>query len=85
MIIRAGTTTITPLPTTPANGVRWLPTVGPEAQGVIERKRLAKEGGRVLDAATSILAHGVSPAHLRAHSVLMEQFWHSGCGTSSFP
>ena len=62
-----GTVTVTPLPTTPAHGVRWLPVVSPEAQGVVDRKGLTQEGGRVLDAAASILARGVPPEHLSDH------------------
>lgn len=67
MTTNDGTAVITPLPTAAPHSTRWQPTVGPEAQGVVERKGLAQAGGPVLDAAASILARGVPPAHPNDH------------------
>ena len=67
MPINDGTAIVTPLPTAAPDGARWQPTVGPEAQGVVERKGLSQAGELVLDAAASILARGVPPAHANDH------------------
>ena len=67
MTINDGTAIVTPLPTAAPHGARWQPTVGPEAQGVVGRKGLSQAGELVLDAAASILARGVPPAHANDH------------------
>ena len=43
------------------------------------------DGGETWTARASGTSVALTAVAIRAHSVLMEQFWHSGCGTSSFP
>ncbi|MDE0371280.1 MAG: hypothetical protein OXI73_01860 [Rhodospirillales bacterium] len=55
-------TVVTPIPTTHVPVAQWQPAVGPEARGVVERKRLPREAGEaVIEAAASILARGTHP------------------------
>ena len=62
MTAEQSTTVVTPMPQTHVPGAQWQPLVGPEARGVVVRKRLTRETGEaVIEAATSILARG---AHL---------------------
>ena len=62
-----GTAVVTPLLAAQVPGARWQPNIGPEAQGLVERKLPGAAGEAVLDAAASILARGVSPAQPDDH------------------
>ena len=62
------TTVVTPIATTHVPAAQWLPIVGPEARGVVERKRISREAGEaVIEAAVSILARGARPTGVRNH------------------
>ncbi len=67
MTVDDGTAVVTPLSAATQPGARWQPNVGPEAQGLMERKLPGPAGEAVLDAAASILAHGVSPVEAHDH------------------
>ncbi len=62
------TTVVTPMSTAQVPGALWQPIVGPEARGVVDRKRLPTEAGEVvIEAAASILARGVNPNQQGSH------------------
>ncbi len=61
------TAVVTPLPVAALPGARWQPNVGPEAQGLVDRKLPGQAGEAVLDAAASILARGASPIEANDH------------------
>lgn len=62
------TAVVTPMPAAYVSGAHWQPVVGPEARGVVERKRLPREAGEmVIEAAASILARGANPSEQATH------------------
>ena len=53
---------VTPIPAPTTPGAKWQPHIGQEAHALVGRQLAPQAGEAVLDAATSILSRGVSPA-----------------------
>ena len=68
MIARDNPTVVTPIPGPMAPGTRWQPEVGTEAHRLVGTKLAPQARSMVLNAATSILSHGVSPLQPTDHT-----------------
>lgn len=79
------TTVVTPLrPAQLPPGAQWQPNIGPEAQGLVERKLTGHAGDPVLDAASLVLARGISPIQRGRHVTGLVVGYVQGGKTLSF-